>query len=189
MKSHSLNGFDKLMDNLRGFFLVVMTMGLMFWLFLAFGFRINLTSSVPVGLYQVRPNHGVLKRGQIVWFCPPDIPKFQKSRDAGIIPTGDCPGNYLHWFKPVAALSGDIVKVCRDGVFVNGKFLQNSKPMVEIIDGRKLMPFYGIFRVKPGDVWLVSTFDSRSYDSRYLGPIRKEFLKWIATPLQPQSKD
>lgn len=180
MKTHPLKGFDKLMATLRGFFLVVMGVGVVIWLFLALGFRINLTSSVPVGLYQVRPNHGVLKRGQIVWFCPPDTPQFRKARDAGIVSPGDCPGNYLHWFKPVAALPGDIVVLSRGGVSVNGKLLANSKPREKSLTGRSIRPVYGTFKVQAGTVWLISTYDVRSFDSRYLGSFKSLDINYNA---------
>jgi conjugative transfer signal peptidase TraF len=174
-----------LMRDIRRLFLAVLVLvGLWATCYWA-GFRINLTPSVPVGVYQLHKLEGPLKRGDIVWFCPPDTPLFRKVRDEwGDIPHGDCPGGYMHMFKPVAALPGDAVELTRQGVFVNGQLLPNSRPMNKTGKGQKLNPIFGRFMVQPGTVWLVSSYHPQSFDSRYFGPVSNLQLGEIARPVQ-----
>lgn len=148
------------------------------------GYRINLTPSVPVGVYQLHPLKGSLKRGDIAWFCPPDTALFRKVRDEwGDIPHGDCPGGYMHLFKPVAALPGDTVEVTRLGVRVNGRLLANSQPMSQTAKGQALNPMLGRYQVQPGAVWLVSSYHPHSFDSRYFGAVHQVQIEATARPV------
>lgn len=152
--------------------------------FQGLGYRINLTSSIPSGLYQIWPVNRPIERGDIVWFCPPDTPLFRKARDEWKdIPSGTCPGDYTHMFKPVAALPGDWVTVTLQGVFVNGRRIPNSQSLTGLSDGRALHPMLGTYRVKFGTVWLVSHFNARSFDSRYVGPISTSQIEAFARPV------
>lgn len=170
-----------LMRDIRRLFLgVLVLVGLWVACYWA-GFRINLTPSVPVGVYQLHRLQGPLKRGDIVWFCPPETPLFREVRDKwGDIPHGDCPGGYMHMFKPVAALPGDTVTVTRQGVLVNGRWLPNSQPMKKTSKGHKLNPAFGRYNVQPGTVWLVSSYHPQSFDSRYFGPVSQIQIESLA---------
>lgn len=173
-----------LLRDIGRFFLVVLVMISLWAACYGAGFRINLTPSVPVGVYQLHKLEGPLKRGDIVWFCPPDTPLFRKVRDEwGDIPHGDCPGGYMHMFKPVAALPGDMVEETHQGVFVNGHRLPNSQPRGRTGKGQRLNPAFGRFQVQPGTVWLVSTYHPQSFDSRYFGPLAMSQVEGIAYPL------
>jgi conjugative transfer signal peptidase TraF len=79
--------------------------------------------------------------------------------------------------KPIAALPGDTVEVELDGVRVNGLFIANSKPITVDPKGRSMHPRLGRFKVNPGEVWLVSHFHPKSFDSRYFGPIPIKYLR------------
>lgn len=176
------------MRDLKRFFLIVLLVVLVCVAFYRAGFRINLTPSVPVGVYQIHKIEGALKRGDIVWFCPPDTPLFRKSRDKwGDIPHGDCPGGYMHMFKPVAALPGDTVEVTRQGVFVNSQRLSNSQPMGRTGKGQRLYSDFGRFQVQTGTVWLISTYHLHSLDSRYFGAVSQGQLQGLARPIWVQT--
>ena len=59
------------------------------------------------------------------------------------------------------------------GVSVNGVRLPNSAPRTRDTAGRPLTPWpFGTYRVEPGTIWVVSSYEARSFDSRYFGPIR-----------------
>jgi conjugative transfer signal peptidase TraF len=147
------------------------------WAFIFSPIKYNLTPSVPVGFWYVHSIDRPLKRGDIVYFCPPNTPQFQEARARGYVPEGDCPGNYLHMMKPIAALPGDTVEVNFAGVRVNGRLIANSKPMTSDPKGRSIKPYLGIFKVKQGEVWLVSHYHQKSFDSRYFGPVAIATLK------------
>ena len=93
---------------------------------------------------------------------------------------GSCPDGGVPLLKPVVAGWGDWVEVSAAGVIVNAKLLPNTKPLVKDSQGRDLARYSGLRR----GLWTVSTFDHRSFDSRYFGPIgeaaiRKRLRPWL----------
>ncbi len=150
---------------------ICLTLSVGLWLAIASGFKIIISPSVPMGLWHVEKISRPLRRGDFVWWCPPDTPTFRQARARGYLQPGDCPGNYLHIMKPVAAIPGDTVAITKTGVFVNGKFLKNSVPQAFDNKGRPLIGKLGRFQIQSGTVWLISSFHSHSYDSRYFGPV------------------
>jgi conjugative transfer signal peptidase TraF len=82
------------------------------------------------------------------------------------------------------AVAGDRVTVTAEGLAVNGMPLQNSRPAPA--DGqRRAMPVIapGTYPVEPGTVWVVSSFNPASFDSRYFGPLPVAHVQGIARPL------
>jgi conjugative transfer signal peptidase TraF len=86
--------------------------------------------------------------------------------------------------KPVAAVAGDLVTVTSQGVAVDGKPVANTKPFAEDEAGRPLRPVpIGVYRVAPGEVWLLSGHDPRSFDSRYFGAVPAANVTGVARPI------
>ena len=55
---------------------------------------------------------------------------------------------------------------------VNGRLLPNTAPLVTDTAGRPLSHWpFGRYVVAPGTVWVASSYSSRSFDSRYFGPV------------------
>ncbi len=162
------------------YFIAVALIGSFLGLFYAQGYRIITTPSVPPGIWKVEPIHGPIRRGQFVWLCPPDKPFFRIAKQRGYIPDGDCPGGYSHLMKPVAAVSNDIVSITPQGIAINGKWLPKSQSQSF---GRTSLPLPqlnpGDYRVKQGEVWLISPYHRNSLDSRYFGPISLQQIKCI----------
>lgn len=150
------------------------------------GFRVNETRSLPQGLWRVTETHA-LHRGDVAFFCPPNRPVFREARARG----------YLHWslacitgagieplFKPVVAVSGDRVRVAREGVYVNDVLLPNTAPILSDGRGRPLRPLFGPERtLAPGELWLVSDYHPASFDSRYFGAIDERAVIGRAAPV------
>lgn len=163
---------------------IVTSMAIVYSFMMANGYRINQSDSMPPGLYQVSPVSRPIQKGDNVWFCPPDTPDFQYGRDVlGIIPPGACPGNFLHMMKPVVAVEGDRVDVKPNGVYVNGKLVVNSQPLTRDNLGHPLKPRLGNFHLSLGQIWVVSHFNPRSYDSRYFGPVSEKQVEGVARPV------
>lgn len=163
------------------YFSGVTLIGSLLWLFYAQGYRIITTPSVPPGIWKVEPVHGAIQRGQFVWLCPPDKPFFRVAKQRGYIPEGNCLGGYRHLLKPVAAIANDVVSVTPQGIVINGKWLPNSQSQRFDRSGLplpKLKP--GNYRVKQGEVWLISPYHRNSLDSRYFGPINLQQIDGIA---------
>jgi signal peptidase I len=120
--------------------------------------RLNFTESLPVGVWEIKPLNRV-ERGTIAFF-------HQEGR--------------RRFLKPIAAIEGDVVQI-RDGypVTVNGKELPNTEAQKE------MKPWWpsGKYTVKPGEVWVFSSYNAKSYDSRYFGPLSVSTIQGEANPL------
>jgi len=96
-------------------------------------------------------------------------------------PMRTCPDGFSPLIKPVVAWPGDIVLVSADGISVNGHMLKNSEPISLDSKGEQLRAFAtGEYRVGPRELWVISSFSPRSFDSRYFGPIPlKSVHSWL----------
>jgi conjugative transfer signal peptidase TraF len=148
------------------------------------GLRINMTASMPRGLWRVSPVRSPIARGAVISLCPPDSAVFRRAMHRGYITSGGCPGGYEPLLKPVAAISGDVVSVTAAGIAVNGILVANTAALAQDSAGRMLQPLpLGVYRVSPGDVWVLSGHDSRSFDSRYFGAVPAAKIAGVARPL------
>jgi conjugative transfer signal peptidase TraF len=147
----------------------------------AAGIRINHTPSLPMGIWRIEPLQGPLQRGQIVSFCPPDTAVMRKARDRGYVSRGRCPGGYEPMLKTLIAIAGDQVTVAEHGVTVNGKLAANSGRMA-LDAGGNASPAIpgGAYNTEPGQVWMLSAHHTRSFDSRYFGPVPMENILGLA---------
>ncbi len=133
------------------------------------GLRVNLSGSMPIGLYRVSTGPAV--RGAMVLAClPTDVAVFARSR--GYVPSGSCPGATAPIGKVVLAMVGDTVEVTGEGLTVDGRPSQNTKPLAADAAGRALPRFPdGTYVVGRDEAWLYSPYSKRSFDSRYFGPL------------------
>src|SRR5438094_2222234 len=131
------------------------------------GVRVNLSGSMPIGLYRV--SSAPPMRGAMVLAClPVNVAAFAKSR--GYVPNGTCPGATAPIGKVVLAMVGDSVEVTSEGLLVNGRPVRNTKPLAVDGAGRSLPRFPdGTYVVGQDEVWLYSSYSKRSFDSRYFG--------------------
>lgn len=143
-----------------------------FWLL---GLRIALTDSAcPPGIYRataLRPGNPLV-RDELVLVClPEDLARFALAR--GYLARGAGCGDGIEPVgKRVGALAGDTVALAPDYVAIDGKRLPNSASRSSDTRGRPVPHIvFGNYRVRHGDVWLFGEDDSRSWDSRYFGPV------------------
>lgn len=149
----------------------------------AAGLSVNATASMPRGLWWVRAG-APIERGVVVAVCLPDRTDIRQAAGRGYISSGRCPGGDEPLIKPVAAVGGDVVTVTPAGVAVDGKLLANTRPLARDEAGRTLHPVpAGSYRVAPGELWLLSGHDSRSFDSRYFGGVPVANVIGVARPL------
>lgn len=140
--------------------------------------RINLSGSMPLGVYAVRPG-ATLERGDVVYACLPPAPA-RVARERGYLYRGPCPEVTEPVFKRVAAVPGDEVIVSTTRVAVNGRLISNGAHFRDSA-GRSLEAFApGIYRLTD-TVWLQSSEDG--FDSRYFGPIPTRLLIGPAWPV------
>ncbi len=143
------------------------------------GLRINASSSLPLGLYLATSDD----RAGLVEFCPAEpFARFAVAR--GYREAGNCPDGAAPLLKPVVAKPGDIVDFSARGIAVNGSLLPNTAPMPRDTKGRELTPWpTGRYVVQPGTVWLASSYNPRSFDSRYFGPVCVAMIRDHVRPL------
>lgn len=136
----------------------------------AIGLRVNLTASLPRGVYRQldRP----VQVGDLVAGClPAEVSRF--GRERGYLPAGSCTTGDAPILKRVAAEPGDEVGITAEGVFARGRFIQPPAPdrdhSGDLLD---VVP-PGTVRVAPGQLWLF-TPAAHSWDSRFFGPVALE---------------
>jgi conjugative transfer signal peptidase TraF len=148
------------------------------------GFILNTTPSVPMGLWLVQPTNQKIQRGSMISICPVDKPIFRLARSRGYIPAGPCSGRYTPLLKRVAAMPGDMVTITQSGIGVNGQSLPNSRSKFRDGAGRPLPVLSsGKYPVAPGTLWLISTHNASSFDSRYFGPLPVANVQGLARPI------
>jgi conjugative transfer signal peptidase TraF len=148
------------------------------------GLRVNESTSLPTGIWRVSPLERELRRGDIVSFCPPDTPAFREARVRGYLSAGHCEGGYEPLLKPVAAIAGDRVSGTDEGIHINGRLIASSKRLNHDGLGRILpSPEAPDVFVAKGEVWVISSYNSLSFDSRYFGPVPISRIEGLAGPL------
>lgn len=147
----------------------------------AAGFYPNLSTSAPIGIWGKRPIPENLHRGMMIWMCPPStVAVVKRLADDGALPYGPCPdSNVARLLKPIQALPGDTVQISHGyPAEVNGVPLSNTV-------ASETLPAWpdGEYTVKPGEVWVFSSYSNKSFDSRYFGPVSITLVKGEAVPL------
>ena len=151
--------------------------------FCEFGFVFNFTHSAPFGIYRqaAEPTLATRKNSPYAFFCPdqrwPGLRNNPNTRRS----LGTCPDGYAALLKPVVAWPGDVVTTSPAGVIVDGIPVPNSSPLTRDSLGRELHPYpYGTYKVAQGQIWVVSSYSSRSFDSRYFGPVPLRTVReWV----------
>jgi conjugative transfer signal peptidase TraF len=145
------------------------------------GIRWNASPSLPIGIYIESSEHSAL-----VEFCPAE-PAGSFAAARGYREAGSCPDGATPLMKPVVARVGDTVEFTESGVAVNRRLLPNTAPRNADTHGRPLRHFpFGRYVVEHGTVWVASTYNPRSFDSRYFGPILESLIRAHLRPLVTQ---
>ena len=138
-----------------------------FWIF---DLRVNLTGSMPIGLYQLHA-HQSPKRDDWVSVCLP-----QEVLTLAIqhihLHRGNCPSGVEPILKQVIGLPEDQIVITGDMIAVNGVMY----PAPNVINDK--LP-----KVKRG-YWLYGANDPLlSWDSRYFGSVKSESIQGVVKPL------
>jgi type IV secretory pathway protease TraF len=128
--------------------------------------RLNVSPSVPYGLYLLRPVPAPLPRGMLVVLPVPASVRPWHSR---LLPV----------LKPVAGIPGDVICAVDDILYVNDA---DFGPILREAHGQPLPHFTGCLVVQDDEVFLASAVP-QSLDSRYDGPVTVEALTAHALPL------
>ena len=133
----------------------------------------NVSTSVPTGLYAVRPT-APLRPGVLAAVMPPE-PLASWLVEGGYL------GRGVPLLKRVEALPGQ--RICRHGlrVTVDGRLRALARDADRF--GRPLPHWSGCVVVGEGQLFLLNADHPGSLDGRYFGPLPRETLLGRATPL------
>lgn len=151
-------------------------------LFYATGGRVNVTSSIPLGIYWTTGSP--VEKGAYVLLCPPPIEPMAEARRRGYLAEGFCPGHVGHMMKRILAAKDDVVTITDKGVTVNGLMIPLSEPMVADRWNRP-MPRYQHTRfvISENEVLVMGDVNKKSFDSRYFGPILRKQIETVIVPV------
>jgi len=137
------------------------------------GLRLNVSPSLPLGLYVARSleQFAIPGRNTLVLVClPRELAAFGRAR--GYLPHGRCADGSAPVGKPVFAIPGDTVVVTPLGITRDNAVAPNTRALRRDSNGQPLVRvLIGRYAVPPGFLWLVSSYSDRSWDSRYYGPV------------------
>lgn len=160
---------------------------------MGYGLRINITNSMPVGLYLATPLASVgPSRGDWVEVCIPSPERVRMYVERGYLEArknGACPvgqdTSVDAEIKPIAALPGDVVSVTREGVSINDVLIEGSVLKDTDSQGRPIehLPIGTQMTLGAGQYMALSTRIVRSLDSRYYGPVARSNIKSKLSPL------
>lgn len=159
-------------------------------IFLALGiankfFIINISSSMPRGIYRIENQDTTaptfsLKKGDIVAVCLK-----KADRETGLqrnyILVGDKCENSEPLIKSIFAVPGDNIILKMNSIILNGKIYPYPTVTVDS-KGRPLKTFPRGSYIKTSGYWLIGTNDSKSWDSRYWGPVVTSQILFRLTP-------
>lgn len=125
------------------------------------GLRLNLTGSMPTGLYWLGDDRP--ERGDFVAFCAPE------SWAVGYIGFGQCPGETKPLLKRLKGVPGDTVTLAPSGhLQINGQTIPDSIPLPADRAGRALSCALRL-GVVPSGFGVALGQGPTSFDSRYFG--------------------
>jgi conjugative transfer signal peptidase TraF len=134
------------------------------------GLRVNLTPSLPRGLYIADD------AGPLAEFC--------QAGSSDYVGRGRCRDGSAPLLKPIVAAEGQTVVLTADGITVDGRLLPNTAPSLFDRNGRLLRHYpFGRYKVGEGEVWVASSHHAGSFDSRYFGPIGEAEIRRRLVPL------
>lgn len=153
----------------------------------ASGVRVNLSESMPIGVYLLEPATSI-HPGEMVIACPSATAQTLGLARGYLAPSGSlgkqgCSAGSQPVLKYVIALPREFVTIGPAGLSVNGRVVDSQALKRVDRHGRALAAIRnGRYRLGKDEVWLYSSA-SHSWDSRYFGPVKMRDVAGTAKPL------
>lgn len=158
-------------DILRKFFInltALIVVAFFLFNFLKNNYAINRSDSIPTGIYKLYPLEDDIKKGDIVVFDVSDE-LFNYMLDRGYI------NEYTKSFiKIIAGVPKDEIEIDKD-LKINGKIIKENLYKKDSL-GRELPLKEGKYILEKDEYFVIGTH-IRSFDSSYMGVIRKDQMK------------
>lgn len=167
-----------LQKTLRTIFILILLCLLMMGIVYSNGYRINLTSSMLTGVYQIQQDKEI-QRGDLVSAClPTKIAKYAHSR--GYLSNGSCSNGYVPVIKKILAIPHDYVVMNAGGITVNSKDFNYKEEQADHLD-RPLNPKK--INKNINGYLLIGTNSKNSWDSRYFGEVSRQDIMNVFKPV------
>ena len=143
----------------------------------AYGYRVNVTSSLPLGLYRLTDERP--QRGSIVFFCLESEHFIKLARVREYAGPGTCPGALRALGKEVYGLPGDLVSIGADGLIsINHQTIPGSAARDVDSKGRPMpKPELTAGIIPAGQALTLSLHHQGSFDGRYFGLVSLHSLR------------
>ncbi|AOE85999.1 conjugative transfer signal peptidase TraF [Pseudomonas sp. TCU-HL1] len=138
----------------------------------------NASDSVPIGWYLITPTETLGAGALVLVHLPPAAMAFAAQR--GYLPTN------VPLLKTVVAVPPQNVCVRGDQVLVDGQIV--TKRLHRDREGRALPTWQACRRLAGDELFLLSTTNPESFDSRYFGPVSAGAVIGRAQPLWLESR-
>ncbi|MCL1603553.1 conjugative transfer signal peptidase TraF [Succinatimonas hippei] len=135
---------------------------------------INVSSSLPKGIYLIKNDASAPKKGDLVLSCIPNL-YADLAFERGYLTSGKCHNKIAPVGKYVAATTGDKVETTLDGIYINKKLIKNSQAQVKDAQGREMFR-QNINRMLQANEILLLNEKENSFDSRYFGIVDTKLL-------------
>jgi conjugative transfer signal peptidase TraF len=143
------------------------------------GVRVNLTPSMPRGLYQIL--YEAPAKGDLVGFClDKNNPFSALAQERSYLGPGSCTSGLRPLIKVLAGLPGDRVELQPDGIVINGEMLSGTERPETDRAGR-LIPDSLLIAgtIPPGQALVLSPAHPGSFDGRHFGLVPFDSLTKI----------
>jgi conjugative transfer signal peptidase TraF len=147
------------------------------------GFRINITKSLPRGLYLIVDEP--IQKGTVVLVCPPDNPVIETGRERGYLGySADCPGRYQHLIKRVSGTPGAVISKSIEGdLMIGGQVIPGSVALAADANGRPLTAYFQAPVMLKAEQFLIMGDTANSFDGRYFGPVDRKAIRAVMRPV------
>jgi conjugative transfer signal peptidase TraF len=149
----------------------------------------NATASFPKGLYKRKKQkfdyHGRAIKNELIILCGTKTEAFKAALQRRYLrPSTKCNNKAQRLLKRVHAVQGDVITMNEEGLWVNGKWVQNSKPLKYDSSGRKMLSINmrNKYLVKDNEIWVMAEYAKNSFDSRYFGLIPTKHIIDVVEP-------
>jgi conjugative transfer signal peptidase TraF len=138
------------------------------------GYRLNISPSVPMGIWKVGPEKEDYEKNDYVLVSPSGHPGYRLAAERRYLIDS------MPMLKRVVATEGDAVSydIREKAVTVNGDYIFMTEILSMDTQGRPLPSASFPTRLRTGEAWL-SSENIRGYDSRYFGPVSQDILRGV----------
>ena len=150
------------------------------------GYFVNVTPSYPFGLYKLQRGFDWRRdKFELVLFCPFGVlllPPYQSYLPEAPVTHCNDGAGFAPLFKRVVAVPGDVVESNDEVITVNGLPLPFTQRRHKDTSDHPL-PKAPDRVVLSDNVWLMSTYSTVSWDSRYYGPVPLTAIIGVVKPV------